>query len=82
MMASERPKKLDADALEQYNVMLEEQTIPFEEKSIALHQANVQHAADGVYDEWVKKSYAALAKIMPARYAKTEVSEDYVTHLQ
>jgi len=82
VMASERPKKLDADALEQYNVMLEEQTIPFEEKSISLHQANVQHAADGVYDEWVKKSYAALAKIMPARYAKTEVSEDYVTHLQ
>jgi len=82
MMASERPKKLDADALEQYNVMLEEQTIPFEDKSIALHQANVQHAADGVYDEWVKKSYAALAKFMPARYAKTEVSEDYVTHLQ
>lgn len=82
MMASERPKKLDADTLEQYNVMLEEQTIPFEDKSIALHQANVQHAADGVYDEWVKKSYAALAKLMPARYAKTEVSEDYVTRLQ
>jgi hypothetical protein len=82
MMTSERPKKLDADALEQYNVMLEEQTIPFEEKSIALHQANVQHASDGVYDEWIKKSYTALAKIMPARYGKTEVSEDYVTHLQ
>ena len=82
MMTSERPKKLDADALEQYNVMLEEQTIPFEEKSIALHQANVQHAGDGVYDEWIKKSYVALAKIMPARYGKTEVSEDYVTHLQ
>ncbi|MES1195381.1 MAG: tetratricopeptide repeat protein [Steroidobacter sp.] len=82
MTDSERPKKLDADSLEQYNVMLEEQTIPFEDKSIALHQANVQHARDGVYDEWVKKSYAALAKLMPARYSKTEVSEDYVTHLQ
>ncbi len=82
MTESERPKKLDADSLEQYNVMLEEQTIPFEDKSIALYQANVQHARDGVYDEWVKKSYAALAKLMPARYSKTEVSEDYVTHLQ
>jgi len=82
MMDSERPKKLDADSLEQYNVMLEEQTIPFEEKSIALHQANVQHARDGVYDAWVKKSFTALAKLMPARYSKTEVSEDYVTHLQ
>ena len=82
MMASERPKKLDADALEQYNVMLEEQTFPFEEKAISLHQANVQHASSGLYDEWIKKSYAVLAKLVPARYAKTEMSEDYVTHLQ
>jgi hypothetical protein len=82
MTDSERPKKLDADSLEQYNVMLEEQTIPFEDKSIAMHQTNVQHARDGVYDEWVKKSYAALAKLNPARYSKSEVSEDYVTHLQ
>ena len=82
MTDSERPKKLDADTLEQYNVMLEEQTIPWEDKSIAMHQTNVQHARDGVYDEWVKKSYEALAKLNPARYSKSEVSEDYVTHLQ
>jgi tetratricopeptide (TPR) repeat protein len=78
MMASERPKDLDADALEQYNVLLEEQAIPFEEKSIALHQSNVQRAGAGIYDQWVQKSYAVLAKLMPARYAKNEISEDYV----
>jgi TolA-binding protein len=82
MLASERPKNLDADALDQYNVLLEEQTIPFEEKAISLHQANAQRASSGLYDDWVKKSYAVLAKLMPARYAKTEVSEDYVGHLQ
>lgn len=82
ILASERPKNLDADALDQYNVLLEEQAIPFEEKAIDLHQANAQRASGGLYDDWVKKSYAALAKLMPARYAKTEVSEDYVGHLQ
>jgi len=78
MLASERPKDLDADALEQYNVLLEEQAFPFEEKSIALHQSNVQRAGTGIYDQWVQKSYAVLAKLMPARYAKNEISEDYV----
>lgn len=81
MLASERPKDLDADALEQYNVLLEEQAFPFEEKAISLHQSNVQRAGSGIYDEWVKQSYAVLAKLMPARYAKNEVSEDYVGSL-
>lgn len=79
VMASERPKNLDADALEQYNVLLEEQAFPFEEKAIALHQSNVQRASTGLYDDWIKKSFAVLAKLMPARYAKNEVSEDYVS---
>lgn len=81
VLTSERPKNLDPDALEQYNVVLEEQAFPFEEKAIALHQSNVQRAGSGLYDEWVKKSYAVLAKLMPARYAKNEVSEDYVGDL-
>ncbi len=37
--------------------------------------------ADGVYDEWVRRSFAALAKLMPARYAKTERSENVVMAL-
>ncbi len=86
VMASERPKKLDKDALEQYDVLLEEQTFPFEEQAIKLHQANTQRAtnngADGVYDEWVQKSFDVLAKMMPARYAKGELGEDYVPTLR
>jgi tetratricopeptide (TPR) repeat protein len=82
VLASERPHNLDADALEQYNVLLEEQAFPLEEKSIALYQANVARASNGTYDEWVKKSYAVLAKLMPARYAKSELGEDYVGSLQ
>jgi cellulose synthase operon protein C len=81
VIASDRPKNLDADALEQYNVLLEEQAFPFEEKAISLHQSNVQRAADGLYDDWVKMSYSALAKLVPGRYAKTEMSEAYVSSL-
>ena len=78
-MDSERPHNLDAMALEQYDLLLEEQTFPFEEKAIELYQANTARAAEGVWDEWVEKSFAALAGLMPARYAKMERSEDVVT---
>ncbi len=58
VLASERPKNLSKDALEQYNSLLEEQVYPFEEQAISMHEANAARAKDGLYDEWVKKSYA------------------------
>jgi len=81
LMASERPADLDAAALEQYELLLEEQMFPFEEKAIDLYKANTDRAPDGVYDEWVRKSFERLAGLMPARYAKVERSEDVVTAL-
>ena len=81
LMDSDRPNDLAADALEQYEILLEEQAFPFEEKAIDLYVANTSRAADGVYDEWVKKSFDRLAGLMPARYAKEERSEDVVTSL-
>ncbi len=79
LMESDRPTSLEADALEQYEILLEEQAFPFEEKAIDLYKANADRAADGVYDEWVRSSFNRLAGLMPARYAKKERSEDVVT---
>ncbi len=81
LMNSERPAGLDELALEQYELLLEEQTFPFEEKAIDLFQTNTTRAADGVWDEWVQKSFAEMASLMPARYAKVERSEDVVTSI-
>ena len=81
LMDSDRPTDLAADALEQYEILLEEQAFPFEEKAIDLYVANTTRSADGVYDEWVRKSFDRLAGLMPARYAKEERSEDVVTSL-
>jgi hypothetical protein len=80
-MDSDRPTNLEADALEQYEILLEEQAFPFEEKAIDLYTANADRAVDGVYDEWVKRSFNQLASLMPARYAKEERGEDVVTAL-
>jgi TolA-binding protein len=81
LMGSERPKKLKADELEEYNSLLEEQVFPFEEQAIKAHELNTTRAKDGVYDEWVQKSFQVLAELKPARYGKTELTQDVVTSL-
>jgi tetratricopeptide (TPR) repeat protein len=73
LMSSERPKNLSKEEMEQYDVLLEEQAFPFEEKAIKLHEVNTSRAKDGTYDEWVQKSFAALAQLDPGRYGKVEI---------
>jgi tetratricopeptide (TPR) repeat protein len=72
LIGSARPKKLSKAELEQYNVMLEEQAFPFEEKAIELYETNTGRASSGLYDPWVKSSFTELAKLKPVRYGKTE----------
>jgi TolA-binding protein len=78
LMTSERPKKLTKVEAEQYNVLLEEQAFPFEEKATELHEVNARRAASGIYDKWVKSSFDALRELRPVRYGKNERSEGVV----
>ena len=78
LLDSERPPGLTDDEREEYGILLEEQAAPFEDDAIALHEANAQRAAEGVYDRWVRSSYQVLADILPVRYAKNERKETYV----
>ena len=75
LLASERPKKLSKVEREQYDVMLEEQAYPFEEKAIELHEVNARRATAGIYDTWVQRSFTALRELRPVRYGKNEHSE-------
>jgi len=76
VMNSERPKNLKGEELEEYNSLLEEQVFPFEEQAIKAHEINTVRAKDGIYDEWVQKSFKVLAELKPARYGKTELTQD------
>ncbi|MBI3899560.1 MAG: tetratricopeptide repeat protein [Gammaproteobacteria bacterium] len=82
LLSSQRPKGLKGDELEQYNVLLEEQAFPFEEKAIEIHELNAHRMPGGIYDQWVKKSLSALGQLRPVRYAKTEKSEKVIDELQ
>jgi TolA-binding protein len=78
MLKSQRPRGLNTEELEQYNVLLEEQAFPFEEKAIEVHEINVRRTRNEIYDQWVKSSFAALTKLRPVRYAKSEKGEGVI----
>lgn len=74
LMTSSKPKNLNALELEQYDLLLEEQAYPFEEKAIDIHETNAKRSWQGSYDAWIQKSFSALEKLLPGRYNKQEKS--------
>lgn len=81
VLASERPRNLTGEELDEYNSLLEDQVFPFEQQAIEVYGLNAARASQGVYDRWVRRSFAALAQLDPARYGKTELMSDVVTTL-
>jgi len=81
LMNSERPPGLDELELEEYEYLLEDQAFPFEEAAINIHETNIKRSWDGLYDDWIDRSIGALSKLMPARYAKQEVSYDVIAEI-
>ncbi|MGQ0503106.1 MAG: tetratricopeptide repeat protein [Panacagrimonas sp.] len=82
LMESQRPPKLKELELEQYELLLEEQAFPFEEKAIKAHESNLLRIQQGRYDSWIKQSAASLVKLAPGKYSKREQSEDIYEALQ
>lgn len=77
IMNSERPKGMDEDELEEYNYLIEDQAFPIEEKAIEIFASNAGRVLQDLYDVWIKRSFAELAKLQPARYDKQEVVESW-----
>ena len=75
---SERPTDLQAADMEKYEADLDETAFPFEEKAIKVHEKNMELLHAGVLDEWTEKSLGRLAEMMPGRYAKNELSSDFL----
>ncbi|MBA1146437.1 tetratricopeptide repeat protein [Ectothiorhodospiraceae bacterium WFHF3C12] len=82
LLDSERPDDLSDMELEQYNLLLEDRAFPFEEKAIKIHELNTGRVTEGIYDEWVRKSFQQLAQLFPARYAKSERNGDVARNLR
>ncbi|HEY5656790.1 MAG TPA: outer membrane protein assembly factor BamD, partial [Myxococcota bacterium] len=74
LMESERPPDLDPAEVQDYELVLEEEAFPFEERALDVHQKNLELMASGVYPPWIERSLGKLALLMPGRYAKFEAS--------
>lgn len=81
LLASERPKNLNKSELEQYNILLEDQSYPFEDKAIEFFATNLAHIKDGIFDDWMKKSYNELKQLYPVRYDRDVKLEPYINVL-
>jgi tetratricopeptide (TPR) repeat protein len=75
LMHSERPTGLTPAELNSYELMIEEEAFPFEDLAIEVYEANYELMLTGIYNPWVEKSLNELAALMPARYAKQELTE-------
>ena len=78
LLNSERPKELNEQELEQYNILLEDQAFPFEETAIEFHETNLARIKDGVYNDWIAKSHVQLKDLFPARYARETKADVYI----
>jgi tetratricopeptide (TPR) repeat protein len=78
LLESERPEGLSAAELNSYELVIEEEAYPFEERAIEVHEQNFELLAAGIYNPWVQKSLDRLGGLMPGRYAKAESSAGFV----
>jgi len=74
LLASERPGDLSAAELADYELVLEEEAFPFEERAIAMHEQNLGLLRQGVHNNWTTRSLGQLAGLVPGRYARAELS--------
>ena len=78
LIESERPDGLSVAEKADYEMVIEEEAYPFEERAISVHEENFELLSVGVYNPWVQKSLDKLAVLMPGRYAKNEISGGFV----
>ena len=70
LLQSERPANLNAEELEQYNILLEDQAFPFEEKAIEFYETNLARVRQGNYNEWIENSFNNLVALFPVRFGR------------
>ncbi len=76
LIDSERPKGLKPDELEQYNLLIEEQADPFDQKAIEAHEVNLKRVNQNLWNKSIAASAKALGELAPAKYGKRETRED------
>ncbi len=78
LLESERPANLEPAELKEFELDLAKEALPFKERAIGVHEKNLDMLHAGVFNEWTEKSLGRLTELMPARYAKREMSSGLI----
>lgn len=82
LLQSDRPSNLTEDELDQYEILLEDQAFPFEDKSIEFFEINLRRIKDGQYNDWIRQSHRELIDLFPVRYDRKPKQDDYIAILE
>ncbi|TQV76406.1 tetratricopeptide repeat protein [Aliikangiella marina] len=82
LLNSERPKSLQGEELEQYNILLEDQAFPFEDKAIEFYEVNLSRIKNNIFDDWVSKSLSELKTLFPVKYGRKSKIDGYIETLE
>lgn len=74
---SPKPAGLSPSDQKVYAEIIEEQAAPIDELAIELHQANIDRAWEGSFNEWIDQSFTEMKLLNPARFNKTELIASY-----
>lgn len=80
LLESERPQGLSDDELEQYEILLEDQAFPFEDKAIEFYETNMARSRDAIFNTWLQQSRSKLSELFPTRYTREFKIEGYISN--
>lgn len=82
LLNSDRPDNLNEEELDQYEILLEDQAFPFEDKSIEFFEINLSRIQEGLYNDWIEDSFNELITLFPVRYNRQPKQDDYVEDME
>ena len=71
------PEGLSTSDQQTYIAIIEEQAGPFDQLALELHQANIERAWRGQFNNWISQSYGEMKNLNPQRFNKTELMVSY-----
>ncbi len=71
------PADLSADDQQVYANIIEEQAAPFDQLAADLHQANIDRAWGGKFNQWINNSFTEMRTLDPKRFNKVELIVSY-----
>lgn len=77
LRAAPVPTSLSTEDRALYRELIEEQALPFDELARELHQANIDRAWSGEFNQWIDQSFSSMRALDPERFDKTEQIVSY-----